>query len=62
MFEIESPAERSDRLNLPKNMERSKELLFFGQIKVGDGKATDVCIVRPFDSGPNSAMRVWLYK
>lgn len=57
VINMESPAQRADRLHLPTNFELSKELLF-GQVKLPDGNISDV-VIRSFDRGANSAMRVY---
>jgi hypothetical protein len=54
---LEGPTERAVRLGLPKDMERSKQLLF-GQIKQPNGEPAEV-VVRPFNSGANSNLRVY---
>ncbi|MBS1956947.1 MAG: hypothetical protein JST89_22350 [Cyanobacteria bacterium SZAS-4] len=54
---LETPLQRAERLNLPKDFEQSKDL-FFGQVENGDGTTTDV-VVRPFTEDLNTKMRVY---
>lgn len=54
---LETPMQRAERLNLPKDFEQSKEL-YFGQVENGDGTRTDV-VVRPFNEDLNTKMRVY---
>ncbi len=56
LSQVENIKQRTERLNLPKDFEQSKDL-FFGQIRNADGSMTDV-VIRPYIEGAESASRM----
>ncbi|CAN5224060.1 hypothetical protein BH10CYA1_BH10CYA1_07430 [soil metagenome] len=57
LSDLETPIQRAERLNLPKDFEQSKDL-YFGHVKQVDGTTVDV-VVRPFTEDLNTKMRVY---